>query len=166
LLAVIEATRGTRNKTKYEPRWNAFVLDKVLPLGLVFPLDFGFVPSTLAEDGDPLDILVLTDEPISAGSIVPCRLIGVLEAEQQEEGGETIRNDRLIAIAKESPRYERCESLTDVAPSMLADVERFFIVENERRKRRFTVLARRGAAAAERIVEGCERTFASAQAER
>jgi inorganic pyrophosphatase len=161
LLSVIEATRGTRNKMKFEPRWNAFVLDGVLPPGLSYPYDFGFVPSTLAEDGDPLDVLVLCDEPVVPGSIVPCRLIGVLEAEQQDARSRSTRNDRLIAVAKESHRYERCKSLDDLAPSVLAAVEGFFIAKNAQRKGSFTVLARRGQSAAERLIDIGERAFAA-----
>jgi inorganic pyrophosphatase len=163
LLTVIEATRGTRNKMKYEPRWNAFVLDGVLPLGLSYPYDFGFVPSTLAEDGDPLDVLVLSDEPIATGSIVPCRLIGVLEAEQQDAGSRATRNDRLLAVAKESRRYERCRSLDDLLPSVLAELEGFFIAQNAQRKGRFKVLARRAQTAAERTVDVGERAFEDAR---
>ena len=86
LLAVVEATQGTRHKLKYRPAWNAFVLHRVLPLGLAFPYDFGFLPSTLGDDGDPLDVLVLADEALPPGTVVPCRIVGAVEAEQQDEG--------------------------------------------------------------------------------
>jgi inorganic pyrophosphatase len=63
-----------------------FKLSKVMPEGMHFPYDFGFVPSTKAEDGDPLDVLVLSDEPLYVGCVVECRLIGVIEAEQEQDG--------------------------------------------------------------------------------
>ena len=75
-LAVIEATQGTRHKLKYRPEWRAFVLSGVLPLGLSFPYDFGFLPSTRGDDGDPLDVLVLADEAMPPGTVAPCRLVG------------------------------------------------------------------------------------------
>src|SRR5919202_2577365 len=98
---IIETPKGSRNKFKYDEQRGLFKLSGVLPAGAVFPFDFGFVPSTRGEDGDPLDVLVLMDEPAFAGCLVPSRLIGVIEAEQTEEGT-TERNDRLIAVAANS----------------------------------------------------------------
>jgi inorganic pyrophosphatase len=85
-MVVIETPKGSPNKLVFEPRRGAFVLKGVLPAGAVFPFDFGFVPSTRAEDGDPLDVLVLMDAAVFPGCIVPSRLIGVIEAEQTEAG--------------------------------------------------------------------------------
>ncbi len=89
---VIETPKGSRNKFDYDPELGLFRLGGVLPLGAVFPFDFGFVPSTLGGDGDPLDVLTLMDEPAFTGCLVTVRLLGVIEAEQSE-GGETTRND-------------------------------------------------------------------------
>ena len=88
VLVVIETPKGSPNKLTFEPRYGTFVLKGVLPAGAVFPFDFGFVPSTRADDGDPLDVLVLMDAPVYPGCIVPSRLIGVIEAEQTEEGAD------------------------------------------------------------------------------
>src|SRR5437868_13373634 len=101
---VIETPKGSRNKLKFDPATRKFKLSKVMPEGMMFPYDFGFVPSTKAEDGDPLDVLVLTDAPLFPGCLVECTLIGAIEAEQKEEG-ETERNDRLIAVATQSLLY-------------------------------------------------------------
>src|SRR3954463_10845866 len=90
---VIETSRGCRNKYSYEPEEEVFVLKKTLPEGHVFPFDFGFVPRTKGEDGDPVDVLMLMDAPTFPGCVVNCRIIGCLEAKQQEEG-KWIRNDR------------------------------------------------------------------------
>src|SRR4051812_15075878 len=95
----IETPRGSRNKFKYEPAKKVYSLSKILPEGMVFPYDFGFVPATKGDDGDPLDVLVLTDEPLFPGCVVECRLIGVIEL-TQEEAGKKERNDRLIAAAQ------------------------------------------------------------------
>src|SRR5436190_818794 len=81
LNAVIETPQGARNKYKYDQESGLYTLSKVLPAGSVFPFSFGFIPRTLCEDGDPLDILVLADEPVPVGCIVPSRLIGIMEAE-------------------------------------------------------------------------------------
>jgi len=86
-------------KLAYDPDRDAFVLRKILPEGMSFPFDFVFIPSTAGDDGDPLDVLVLIDAPVAPGTIVPSRLIGVIEATQTEKDGESVENDRLIAIA-------------------------------------------------------------------
>src|SRR5215212_5641394 len=91
--AVVEAVKGSRNKFKFDEQRGLFIHDSVLPAGATFPFDFGFVPSTRADDGDPLDVLILMDEPAFVGAVVPCRLVGVIEAEQTEKDGETVRND-------------------------------------------------------------------------
>ncbi len=80
LNVVIETSKGSRNKLKYNPEQGLFELSKVLPAGAVFPYDFGFIPSTLGDDGDPLDVLLLLDEPVPAGCKIPARLVGVIEA--------------------------------------------------------------------------------------
>src|SRR3989440_1956062 len=105
LNVVVETPRGSRNKFKFEEDSGLFVLGGALGVGLSFPFDFGFVPSTEGEDGDPLDVLVLMDEPAFCGCLVRCRLIGVIEAEQTEKG-KTERNDRLIAVASKSRNHE------------------------------------------------------------
>jgi inorganic pyrophosphatase len=161
-LAVIEATQGTRHKLKYKAEWKAFVLSGVLPLGLSFPYDFGFLPSTLGDDGDPLDVLVLADEAVPPGTVVPCRVVGVIEAEQQDDGGPAKRNDRVLAVAQQSHRYGECRELRDIAANVLAEIEHFFVVYNAQKGRRFRPLARRGAAAATRLVQGGQRRFATA----
>lgn len=161
-LAVIEATQGSRHKLKYNAEWNAFVLSNVLPLGLSFPYDFGFVPSTRGDDGDPLDVLVLADEAMPPASVAPCRIVGVLEAEQQDEGGKPERNDRLLAVAMKSHRYGECRELRDIAENVLGEIEQFFVAYNASKGGRFRPLARRGAAAAERLLERGVRRYAAA----
>src|ERR1700752_5285187 len=82
LNAIVDTPKGSRNKFKYDPRSGLFKLSGTLPLGNSFPFDFGYVPSTAGEDGDPLDVLILMDEPAFVGCLVPSKLIGVIEAEQ------------------------------------------------------------------------------------
>jgi inorganic pyrophosphatase len=160
-LAVIEASRGGRNKLKYHPEWRAFALSGVLPLGMAFPYDFGFLPSTLGEDGDPIDVLVLADESVPPATLVPCRIVGVIEAEQQDQGKGSERNDRLIAVAHKSHRYRSCERLEDVAANVLDEIESFFVFYNQQRGGRFTPLARRGPEGAQALIEAAEARFAA-----
>jgi inorganic pyrophosphatase len=94
LNVVIESPQGTSTKLDYDPEFDTFELSYVMPAGVVFPFEFGFVPSTLAEDGDPLDILILMNAPTCTGCILVARPVGVIEARQSERG-RTFRNDRL-----------------------------------------------------------------------
>jgi inorganic pyrophosphatase len=154
VLAVIEATQGSANKLKFEPELGVFRLHASLPLGAVFPYDFGFLPSTLGEDGDPLDVLVLMDEPVAPGTVVACRLLGVIEAEQQprEPGSERKRNDRLLCVADTSHRYGHCRALDDLATPVIEQIEHFFISYNDQRGEDFRPLGRGGPDAARRLV--------------
>src|SRR5437763_415581 len=98
---IIETPKGRRNKFKYDSEYRLFALGQLLPEGLVFPYDFGFIPSTKGDDGDPLDVMVLMDEPAHVGCLLDVRLIGAIEARQTEHG-KTVNNDRLIGIALHS----------------------------------------------------------------
>ena len=110
LNAIVDTPKGSRNKFKFDEEKGRFKLAGTLPLGNSFPFDFGFIPSTLGEDGDALDVLILMDEPAFTGCLVPSKLIGVIEA-NQTEAGETRRNDRLIAIAADSRNYSHIRFL-------------------------------------------------------
>lgn len=151
LNVVIETSKGCRNKLKYSPRLGAVELSKVLPRGMVFPFDFGFIPSTLGDDGDPLDILTLLDEPVPAGCKVAARLVGVIEAEQTEDG-KTERNDRLVAVCQGCHEHSHIRSLKDVNERLLAEIEHFFVSYNEMENRQFRVLERHGPGRAEKLV--------------
>lgn len=151
LNVIIETPKGARNKFKYEPDPGIFALSGILPQGAVFPFDFGFVPGTEGGDGDPLDVLVLMDEPAFAGCLVPSRLIGVLEAEQTEEG-KTERNDRLIAVAANSRNHADIRTIDALSGNIVEEIEHFFTSYNEAKGKKFKTLARRGPDQAEKIV--------------
>lgn len=140
---VIETPMGSRNKFKYDEDIGFFALSGVLPQGMMFPHAFGFIPRTKAADGDPEDVLVILDEPVFPGCIVPSRLLGVIEAEQTENG-KTERNDRLIAVSASSRELSDVESLSDLNPVMIKEIEKFFVNYNEEKGKKFKVLARRG----------------------
>ena len=126
LQVVIETPKGSRNKYAYDPDRRVLVLKKVLPPGMSFPYDFGFVPSTKAGDGDPIDVLVLMDEPTFPGCIVEARVIGVITGEDEVRDGKTQRNDRVLAVAALSQTYEGWLTVNDVPQSMLRHMEAFF----------------------------------------
>ncbi len=157
LNVVIETPKGSRNKFNYDSKLGLFKLGGVLPAGAVFPFDFGFVPSTTGGDGDPLDVLVLMDEPAFAGCLLPTRLIGVIEADQTEHG-ETTRNDRLIGVAAPSRDHRDIAHLDDLNPNLLAEIEHFFVSYNAAKGKDFTVRARHGPDRARQIVVGAQRS--------
>src|SRR5579872_5124757 len=103
LQVIIETPKGSRNKYAFDPKQSVFALKKVLPAGMSFPYDFGFIPSTKAEDGDPTDVLVLMDEPAFPGCLLKCRIVGIIEGEQGKKKGAE-RNDRIVAIEVEIGR--------------------------------------------------------------
>ena len=151
-LAVIEAARQTANKFKFEPKLGLFVHNSVLPAGASFPFDFGFIPGTKGDDGDPIDVLVLMDEPAFVGAIVPIRLIGAIEAEQRERDGEVVRNDRLLAVACASQMYRDVHEIDDLPDALVEQVEHFWISYNQIKGKRFRVLGRGNAKAAAKLV--------------
>jgi inorganic pyrophosphatase len=159
-LAVIEAAQGSANKLKYDVERGVFMLHGVLPLGVSFPYDFGFLPSTLGDDGDPLDVLVLMDEPVAPGTVVPCRLIGVIEARQREKrASKWTRNDRLLAVAAKTHRYPSVRRLRDIAPAVIDEIERFFVFYNAQKSVDFEPLRRGDAGAARALVSDGQRRY-------
>jgi inorganic pyrophosphatase len=156
--AIIDTPKGSRNKFKYDERIGMFKLGGALPLGAVFPFDFGYIPSTKAGDGDPLDVLVLMDDPAFVGCLVPAKLIGVIEA-NQTEGQETTRNDRLIAVAAESRNHSHIRFLGDLNNNLVHEIERFFVSYNETKGKKFEILGRFGPDRAVALIESCSRSI-------
>jgi len=152
LNVIIETPKDSRNKFNYDEERGIFKLGGVLPAGASFPYDFGFVPQTLGGDGDPLDVLVLMDEPAFAGCLVAARLIGVVEAEQTEEDGMT-RNDRLIAVAAVSRQHKHVRALKDIPDQLIAEIEHFFVSYNTIKGKEFKPTGRFGPDRATKIVE-------------
>jgi inorganic pyrophosphatase len=155
---LVDTPKGSPVKFKYDLAKGCFTIAHILPAGAVFPFDFGSIPGTAAEDGDPVDVLILIEWPTFAGCLVPARLVGALEAEQTQEG-DTFRNDRLIGVAETSRTYAGVRKLGDLPGKLLGEIERFFVSYNEERGREFRVLARLGHDRAERLVSDGEKRF-------
>jgi inorganic pyrophosphatase len=145
--AIIETPKGSRNKFDYDPDSNLFMLGGLLPEGMMFPFDFGFIPSTLGEDGDPLDVMVLMDAPAHVGCLIDIRIIGVIAAEQTEKG-KTESNDRLLGVAIHSYDHENLKSINEVSKTLLDQVEEFFVSYNKQRGKKFKVTGTKGPAKA------------------
>ena len=153
LHVIIETPKGSRNKFNYDSGHKLFKLGGVLPAGAVFPFDFGFIPSTTGGDGDPLDVLLLMDEPAFPGCLVPARLVAVIEALQTERDGETTRNDRLIAVAADSHTHKGIRTLADLNDNLLDEIEHFFVSYNEIKGKAFKPTGRFGPVKAKGVIE-------------
>jgi inorganic pyrophosphatase len=159
LRVVIETPRGSRNKYDFDPELNCMELGAVLPRGMSFPFDFGFIPSTLGQDGDPLDVLALLDAPVIAGCTLSARLIGVIEARQKEKKGAWFRNDRLLVVAKSAQSHAAVNELQDMKPHLLGEIKSFFIDYNRSGGRIFEPLADRGPKAARRLIDVGQKAY-------
>ena len=159
LRVVIETPKGSRNKYDYDPECDCLELATVLPEGMSFPYDFGFIPSTLGDDGDPLDVLVLMDAAVVPGCVVRARLIGGIEAKQKEKDGASVRNDRLIAVAIHAQNHAAAHSLGDLRPHLLHEIKTFFAQYNKMRNRKFKPLSDADAKRAYALVEAGMRAF-------
>jgi inorganic pyrophosphatase len=135
---IIETPKGCRNKFDYDPDSGLFMLGGLLPEGMMFPFDFGFLPCTLGEDGDPLDIMVLMDAPAHVGCLIEVRIIGIITAELTEDGS-TESNDRLLGVAIHSYDHEDIKTIGDVSKTLLDQVEAFFVSYNKQRGKKFKI---------------------------
>ncbi|HEY4047258.1 MAG TPA: inorganic diphosphatase [Acidobacteriaceae bacterium] len=149
---IVETPRGSHNKYKFDQQTGRMKLSKVMPEGMMFPYDFGFLPGTKGEDGDPIDVLILNDEATFPACQIDCRLIGVIKANQTEQGKEK-RNDRLIAVAQASVLYAGVEELSDLEAAVLKQIEDFFVNYQKVREIDFKILAREGSRSAKAILK-------------
>ena len=118
---LIEIPGGSKNKYEFDKDMNAFALDRVLFASVKYPYDYGFVPNTLADDGDPLDGMVMMDEPTFPGCVIAARPIGML---LMIDGGD--RDEKILCVPAEDPRYNQVKSLGDLAPHRLEEIAEFF----------------------------------------
>src|SRR3954467_14600285 len=156
LIVVIETPKGSPNKMAFEPRYGTFVLKGVLPAGAVFPFDFGFVPSTRAGDGDPLDALVLIDSATFPGCLVRARLLGVILGRQTGRSGRTVDNPRLIAVGTKSNEYDGVRTLRDLPNALVDEIEYFFVSYNAASGKVFKPMGRYGRKGARSVLSSAE----------
>jgi inorganic pyrophosphatase len=151
--AVVESPRGSAIKLKYDPELGVMTYGRPLPLGLRFPCEWGFVPGTLAEDGDPLDVLVLSDAPTFPGIVIACRPIGVIEVEQDDrERRGRQRNDRIVAVPLADKRAESLRRYEDVAARVRAELEAFLLAAVQFQDKHVVILGRGGPEQAQALV--------------
>jgi inorganic pyrophosphatase len=136
---VIEAPRGSRAKLAYDPKLGTFVLRKSLLTGLTYPHDWGFTPSTKADDGDPLDVMVILDAATFPGLVVICRIIGILQVEQKTKD-KTERNDRLFAAPLHSHSERALKDVRDLTKPLQEEPEKFFIATEELKDKKLRII--------------------------
>lgn len=151
---LIEIPGGSKNKYEFDKDMNAFALDRVLFASVKYPYDYGFVPNTLADDGDPLDGMVMMDEPTFPGCVIAARPIGML---LMIDGGD--RDEKILCVPAEDPRYNQVKSLKDIAPHRLEEIAEFFRTYKNLEKKVTEIQGWKDVDAVTPLVEECIKAY-------
>jgi inorganic pyrophosphatase len=152
--AVIEIPSGQVNKYEYDKKLHVFRLDRSLFSPVHYPGDYGFIPSTLSTDGDPLDVLVLVDEPSFTGCLIEVRPIGLLEMIDQG-----VKDEKILAVPRHNPRYQEVHNYTQVYPHVMKEISHFFSIYKDLEGKRTQMLGWKDAAAARAAIMESYRRF-------
>ena len=150
---IVETPKGSAQKYVYEEKLKCFKLTKIMPAGMVFPFDFGFIPGTKGEDGDPLDIIVISEFKSFPGCAMECRIVGGMKANQTEKNGNTMRNDRFIGVPVESELFKDINSINQFPQNIIEQLEDFFKNYNKAARKEFEVLERMGSEEAMKLID-------------
>lgn len=156
---VVETPRGSAAKLEFDPKLQVFTLSKALILGLTYPYDWGFIPSTEGEDGDPVDVLVIHDAATAPGLVLKCKIIGVLEVLQNKKGKKGLRNDRLIAVPRDSHREHESKDARDLSKPVRKEIEKFFVATDELEDKQLKFLGWKGPKTGERLIDKAAKQF-------
>ncbi len=151
--AVIETPRGSSCKLDFDPELKVFTLAKPLMAGLTYPYDWGFIPSTEAEDGDPLDVLVIHDSHTYPGVVLRCKPIGVLELKQKKKGKDDERNDRIFAVPDRAPFEGDLQDVRHLPSRAVAELEQFFEATDALEDKKLEFIGWRGPAEAVKLIK-------------
>ena len=151
---VIEIPFGEKNKYEYDKKLHVFKLDRSLYSAVHYPGDYGFFPSTLAQDGDPLDVLVLVEDPSFTGCLIEVRPIGMLEMTDQGD-----KDEKILAVPKNNPRYKEVHNYPQIYPHVMKEISHFFSVYKDLEGKRTQMLGWRDAAAARASIMESHRRF-------
>ncbi len=152
IIAIVETPKGSSQKYDWDEDLRLFKLNKILPAGLVFPFDFGFIPGTKGGDGDPLDIIIISEVKSFTGCCMDCRIIGAITANQTERDGKTVRNDRFLAVPEVSQLFKDVNSIADLPKDIIDQLEAFFKNYNEQAGKIFNPLGQVDAADAYKLI--------------
>ena len=142
IIAIVETSKGQGLKYDYDPILGCLKLNKIMPAGLVFPFDFGYIPGTTGGDGDPVDVMIISEMPTVPGCAIDCRVIGAIQASQQERDGTKMRNDRIIAVPEISLQYAGVKEIKDLPEALILQLETFFENYNKQAGKHFKPLKR------------------------
>jgi inorganic pyrophosphatase len=156
---IIDTPKGSRNKFKYDEKTRCFRLSRILPVGACFPYDFGSIPMTLGEDGDALDVLVISDTPSFTGCLIAGKLIGTISGEQTEKK-KTIRNDRLLAVPVTPVNPALFTHIDDLPEVWVTEIEHFFVSYNQAQGREYKPIKNGGPKEAEAALATAKRRYA------
>jgi inorganic pyrophosphatase len=156
---IVEIPKGTSNKYEYDGELGVFRLDRTLYSPMHYPGDYGFVPGTLAEDADPLDVLVLVDEPSFPGVMMLVRPVGLLSMVDQDEP-----DQKILAVPNRNPRFDQVHTIDQVFPHNLREIEHFFSIYKELEGKRTLIEGWRGPREARELIRVCQKRYQGAQA--
>ncbi len=156
--AVVETPRGSRAKLAYEPKLESFVLRKSLLTGLTYPHDWGFLPSTRADDGDPLDVTIIHDAATFPGLVVVCRVIGILKIEQTSKA-RSERNDRVFVVPTRSHAARALNDVADLSQPFREELQKFFAATEELEDTTLDFLGWEGPQAALQAIAETQKNF-------
>jgi len=151
---IVEIPRNSSNKYEYDKATGVFRLDRALYSPMHYPGDYGFVPGTLAEDGDPLDVLVLVDEPSYPGVMIAVRPVGMLEMIDQQEP-----DQKILAVPNRNPRFDQMQKIEDVFPHNLREIEHFFTIYKELEGKRTEMRGWRGPDEAKQLIRKAQSRY-------
>jgi len=157
--AIIEIPLQSSNKYEYDKKLHVFRLDRTLHSPVHYPGDYGFIPSTLGLDNDPLDILVLVEVPSFPGCLMEVRPIGVLRMVDQGQ-----RDSKILAVTHNDPRYENVKDVNEIYPHVLREMEHFFKIYKELEGKKTEMAGWEDAAAAKTAISNCQKRFGQARA--
>lgn len=152
--AVIEIPQGGTNKYEYDKKLHVFRLDRNLHSPVHYPGDYGFLPQTIAEDGDPLDILVLGDAPAFPGCVYEARVIGLFE--MMDQGA---RDEKILAYATGNARFSKIENYTEVQPHILLEIAHFFSIYKDLEEKRTEALGWKDRQSAYQVIEAAHARY-------
>ncbi|AFZ51804.1 inorganic diphosphatase [Dactylococcopsis salina] len=147
---VIEIAGGSKNKYEFDKDLNTFALDRVLYASVQYPYDYGFIPNTLADDGDPLDGMVIMDQPTFPGCVITARPIGMLE--MIDDGD---RDEKLLCVPDKDPRFKEINALGQIAPHRLDEISEFFATYKRLEKKETEILGWKDVDTVNALVEKC-----------
>ena len=155
---LIEIPVGSRNKYEYDDKSGRIRLDRVLYASVHYPTHYGLIPGTLASDGDPLDVLVLAEEPVFPGCLVDARVLGVLHMRDMGE-----EDHKIVAVEHSDPRLGLIKDLGDVTPHLLREIETFFNTYKDLEGKRTEIIGWWGREDALRLIDECRRAYQARQ---